>query len=72
MSKDDIDEIVGLDADCVLYMPPACDFDEGRVAHGRVSFLTAHRAVNVVPVACEAASGIRTTADLPQVIATLG
>lgn len=34
--------------------------------------LTAHRAVNSVPVVCEAASGIRTTAELPQVVANLG
>lgn len=34
--------------------------------------LTAHRAVNAVPVVCEAAPGIRTTVDLPQVIAQLG
>lgn len=33
---------------------------------------TAHRAVNAVPVVCEAAPGIRTTAELPQVIATFG
>jgi 4-hydroxy-tetrahydrodipicolinate reductase len=33
---------------------------------------TAHRAVNAVPVVCEAAPGIRTTLDLPQVIARLG
>jgi hypothetical protein len=33
---------------------------------------TAHRAVNAVPVVCAAAPGIRTTADLPQVVATLG
>ncbi len=32
---------------------------------------TANRAVNAVPVVCEAAPGIRTTVDLPQVIATL-
>jgi 4-hydroxy-tetrahydrodipicolinate reductase len=32
---------------------------------------TAHRAVNAVPVVCEAAPGIRTTVDLPQVVATL-
>jgi len=34
--------------------------------------LTAHRAVNAVPVVCEAPPGIRTTVDLPQVIANLG
>ena len=33
---------------------------------------TAHRAVNAVPVVCAAAPGIRTTVDLPQVIAALG
>lgn len=30
--------------------------------------LTAHRAVNAIPMVCEAAPGIRTTVDLPQVI----
>jgi len=34
--------------------------------------LTAHRAVNAVPVVCDAPPGIRTTVDLPQVIAALG
>ena len=34
--------------------------------------LTAHRAVNAVPVVCEAAPGIRTTAQLPQVVTQLG
>ena len=33
---------------------------------------TAHRAVNAVPVVCAAAPGIRTTADLPQIVAALG
>jgi 2,4-diaminopentanoate dehydrogenase len=33
---------------------------------------TAHRAVNAVAVVCGAAPGIRTTVDLPQVIADLG
>lgn len=33
---------------------------------------TAHRAVNAVPYVCATAPGIRTTADLPQVITTLG
>ena len=32
---------------------------------------TAHRAVNAVPVVCAAPPGIRTTVDLPQVIASL-
>jgi 2,4-diaminopentanoate dehydrogenase len=34
--------------------------------------LTAHRAVNAVPVVCEAEPGIRTTVELPHVIAELG
>ncbi|MFZ2175672.1 MAG: dihydrodipicolinate reductase [Rhodococcus sp. (in: high G+C Gram-positive bacteria)] len=33
---------------------------------------TAHRAVNAVPFVCAAEAGIRTTPDLPQVIASLG
>jgi 2,4-diaminopentanoate dehydrogenase len=33
---------------------------------------TAHRAVNAVPVVCAASPGIRTTVDLPQVVAALG
>ncbi|NKQ51503.1 dihydrodipicolinate reductase [Amycolatopsis sp. K13G38] len=33
---------------------------------------TAHRAVNAVPFVCDAAPGIRTTADLPQIVARLG
>jgi 4-hydroxy-tetrahydrodipicolinate reductase len=34
--------------------------------------LTAHRPVNAVPYVCQADSGIRTTVDLPQIIAHLG
>lgn len=34
--------------------------------------LTAHRPVNAVPFVCAAAPGIRTTIDLPQIIANLG
>ena len=33
---------------------------------------TAHRAVNAVPAVCAAGPGIRTTIDLPQVLARLG
>lgn len=32
--------------------------------------LTAHRVVNAVPVVCDAAPGIRTTLDLPHIVAT--
>jgi hypothetical protein len=34
--------------------------------------LTAHRAVNAVPWVCAAPAGIRTTVDLPQIVADLG
>jgi 2,4-diaminopentanoate dehydrogenase len=34
--------------------------------------LTAHRAVNAVPMVCDAPPGIRTTAELTQVISQLG
>ena len=33
---------------------------------------TAHRAVNAVPVVCDAAPGIHTSVDLPQIVAMLG
>ncbi|HET6949215.1 MAG TPA: hypothetical protein VFI47_02510, partial [Acidimicrobiales bacterium] len=33
---------------------------------------TAHRAVNAIPAVCDAAPGIRTTVDLPAVVAMLG
>jgi hypothetical protein len=32
---------------------------------------TAHRAINAIPYVCEAPPGIRTVADLPQIIADL-
>ena len=34
--------------------------------------LTAHRPVNAVPYVCEAPAGIRTSLDLPQIVARLG
>jgi hypothetical protein len=34
--------------------------------------LTAHRPINAIPYVCAAAPGIRTTVDLPQIIADLG
>jgi hypothetical protein len=33
---------------------------------------TAHRAVNAVPFVCAAPPGIRSSVDLPQIMATLG
>ncbi|MGK2909279.1 MAG: hypothetical protein ACSLE1_05715 [Sphingobium sp.] len=38
----------------------------------RSSGLTAHRPVNAIAAVCEGAPGIRTTADLPQIIARFG
>ncbi|WP_244461417.1 hypothetical protein [Rhodococcus sp. ZPP] len=54
-----------LDVDITMPVPPE---RMGAVAPG----YTAHRAVNAVPFVCAAASGIRSTTDLPQVIASLG
>jgi hypothetical protein len=34
--------------------------------------LTAHRPINIIPYLCEAPAGIRSTADLPQIIARFG
>jgi hypothetical protein len=34
--------------------------------------LTAHRPINAIPYVCAAAPGIRTTFDLPQIVADLG
>lgn len=45
---------------------PVSEADYPNVTPG----FTAHRAVNAVPAVCAAAPGIRTTVDLPQVIAT--
>jgi 4-hydroxy-tetrahydrodipicolinate reductase len=42
-----------------------------RMAESTPGF-TANRAVNAVPVVCESAPGIRTTVDLPQIVADLG
>ena len=41
-------------------------------ALARLRGYTAHRAVNAVPYGCAAPPGIRTTVDLPQIIADLG
>ncbi len=54
-----------LDVDIRFPVPP----DEWAVTSPG---LTAHRPVNAVPYVCAAAPGIRTTADLPQIIPTLG
>lgn len=47
---------------------PSAPEDMGAVTPG----YTAHRAVNAVPCVCAAEPGIRTTIELPQIIASLG
>ena len=62
---------VVLMGDCPLDMSisyPCADEDYAEMTPG----LTANRPVNAVPFVCEAAPGIRTTTDLPQIIARLG
>lgn len=59
---------VAVDGDCPLDVGitfPVAPENYAEMSPG----LTAHRPVNLVSYVCEAASGIRTTADLPQVIA---
>jgi 4-hydroxy-tetrahydrodipicolinate reductase len=52
-----------------VYLPkPAEEVASGRIPRGGH---TAHRPVNAVPYVCEASPGIRTTADLPQIIPNL-
>lgn len=49
-----------------VYLPkPPEDVAAGRIPRGGH---TAHRPVNAVPYVCEARPGIRTTADLPQIV----
>jgi hypothetical protein len=43
-----------------------------RAQLGQMSGYTANRAVNAVPLVCAAPPGIRTTLDLPQIVARLG
>ncbi|MDH3706483.1 MAG: dihydrodipicolinate reductase [Acidimicrobiia bacterium] len=60
-----VDGDAPLDVEMRLAVPLA---DMGATSPG----YTAHRAVNAVPIVCAARPGIRTTADLPQIIARLG
>ncbi|MDE2597686.1 MAG: dihydrodipicolinate reductase [Sphingomonadales bacterium] len=62
---------VRVDGDCPLDVTigfPVAEADYPEMTPG----LTAHRPVNAVPYVCEAAPGIRTTTDLPQIVARLG
>lgn len=60
-----------VDGDCPLDVEIRLAIPLERMAETTPGY-TAHRAVNAVPFVCEAPHGIRTTADLPQVIADLG
>ena len=60
-----------VDGDCPLDVELRFAVPLERMAETSPGY-TANRAVNAVPVVCEAAPGIRTTVDLPQVIADLG
>src|SRR5919106_1160944 len=58
VATDDIEEIVGLGADCVLYMPAKCDFDEVcRLLESGANIVTTrgefHRAESLDPAARE-------------------
>jgi hypothetical protein len=60
-----------VDGDCPLDVVigyPVAPEDYAEMTPG----LTAHRPINVVPYICAAPAGIRTTIDLPQIIARLG
>jgi 4-hydroxy-tetrahydrodipicolinate reductase len=61
---------VVLDGDSPLDIDLRFDVPLERMGEFSPNF-TANRAVNAVPLVCAAAPGIRTTVDLPQVIATL-
>lgn len=71
VATNDIEDVVALGADCVLYMPRALDAGEVcRLLAAGANVVTIRG--DAVPVVCAAPPGIRTTVDLPQVIATLG
>ena len=62
---------VTVEGDCPLELDIRLAIPLERMAETTPGY-TANRAVNAVPVVCEAAPGIRTTVDLPQIIANLG
>ncbi len=62
---------VTVDGDCPLDMELRLAVPPELMAETTPGY-TAHRAVNAVSAVCEAAPGIRTTVDLPQVVADLG
>lgn len=62
---------VVVDGDCPLDVELRFAIPLERMAETTPGY-TANRAVNAVPVVCDAAAGIRTTVDLPQIITRLG
>ena len=62
---------VTVEGDCPLDMDLRLDIPLESMAESTPGY-TANRAVNAVPVVCGAAPGIRTTVDLPQIVADLG
>ena len=62
---------VTVEGDCPLDMDLRLDIPLEQMAATTPGY-TANRAVNAVPVVCGAASGIRTTVELPQIVADLG
>ena len=62
---------VTVEGDCPLDMDLRLAVPLERMAETTPGY-TANRAVNAVSVVCEAAPGIRTTVDLPQIVADLG
>ena len=62
---------VTVEGDCPLVMDLRLDVPLELMAESTPGY-TANRAVNAVPVVCEALPGIRTTVDLPQIVADLG
>jgi 2,4-diaminopentanoate dehydrogenase len=62
---------VTVDGDAPLKVALPFPFPIEEMAQSSPSY-TANRAVNAVPIVCAAAPGIRTTVDLPQIIAKLG
>ncbi len=62
---------VVVEGDCPLDMDLRLDIPLEQMAETTPGY-TANRAVNAVAVVCEASPGIRTTSDLPQIMADLG
>jgi 4-hydroxy-tetrahydrodipicolinate reductase len=62
---------VTVEGDCPLDMDLRLDIPLEQMAETTPGY-TANRAVNAVAVVCDAAPGIVTTADLPQIVADLG